>query len=171
MNMTFEDYYNKYYQQVFAYILGKIHNFASAEDIAMDCFLSCYKHFDSFNPEKASFATWIYTIVNNKLKNFYRDKKDCLSIDDIEIAEENDMEHTIERAENFKLMRKHLSIALDTLSDTQKKVVIYKYYYGLDSNKISQNVGISAVNVRVQLSRALKKLRGYFDKNNINWEM
>ena len=71
----FESYYTKYYNQIFVYVAKKINDDVQAEDITMDAFLSCYQHFDDFNPEKASFATWIYFIANNKIKNYFRDHK------------------------------------------------------------------------------------------------
>ena len=166
----FEDYYKKYYNSVFAYILKRVTDQSLAEDITMNVFLSAFEHFESFDPDRASFATWIYTITNNKLKNTYRDKKDILCIDDIDLCDAP-IENGIEIAERLGLMREYLSNALDTVTEFQKKIVIYKYYYDYDSLKISQLLGMTSVNVRVQLSRALKKLKQYFIDNNIDWEM
>ncbi len=167
---SYEDYYKKYYASVLGYILKRIHDTSVAEDITMDVFLSGLEHFISFDPNRASFATWIYTIANNKIKNFYRDKKDNEDIDDHDICDES-FENYMERAENIQSMRVHLANALNTLSEVQRKIVIYRYYYDYDSVIIAQKIQLTPVNVRVHLSRAIKKLKKYFEEKNIDWEM
>ena len=79
--LTFEEYYNKYYSQAYGYIYKKIADSFLAEDFAMEAFVACYQKFDEFDPEIASFQTWLYVIINNKLKNYYRDRKQTENID------------------------------------------------------------------------------------------
>ena len=167
---SYEDYYKKYYASVLGYIRRRVHDISLAEDITMDVFLSGFEHFGSFDPNRASFATWIYTIASNKIKNFYRDQKDIEDIDDHDICDEN-FKNYMERAENIQSMRVHLADALDTLSEVQRKIVIYKFYYDYDSAVITQKVHLTPVNVRGHLSRALRKLKKYFKEKNIDWEM
>ena len=67
-------------------------------------------------------------------------------------------------------MRDVLVVAIDILSPIQQDIIIYKFYKDMNSNEIAKILGTTDGNVRVQLSRAIKKLRQYFDKNNIDWE-
>lgn len=166
---TFEEYYERYYSQVYKYILKKILDVSLAEDLAMDAFVSCYQRFDDFDETKASFGTWIYVIVNNKLKNYYRDRK---------IAEELNesaellvhFEDELIASEYLSAMRNELAGALNSLPEVQRSIVIHKYFDNKNANEIAQIVGLTPVNVRVQLSRALQKLKDYFTKKNIKWE-
>lgn len=171
---TFESYYEQYYRQVYLYIAKKINNIHDAEDIAMDAFASCYEKFDSFDPERASFQTWLYVIVNNKLKNHYRDSRSFVDLDDPEQYEEpcvEGFEDEMVAAEYLGEMRNELAAALEMLNDTQKTIVVESYFHNRNSKEIASLLCMSDVNVRVQLSRALKKMKEYFDKNNIIWEM
>jgi len=167
---TFENYFNRFYPQIYKYILKKIADIQTAEDLAMSSFASCWEKFDEFDPEKASFQTWVYVIVNNKLKNYYRDKKTFDDIDDV-VESIDGFEDDIVTAEYLSYMRDNLSDALKTLNEVQKAIIIHKYYENKNSSEISLLVGLSPGNVRVQLTIALKKLKGYFDDNNIRWEI
>ena len=166
---AFEKYYMEYYAQVYKYILKKISNPVQAEDLAMDSFVSCYQKFDTFDSQKASFATWIYVIANNKLKNYYRDHKITSELDENIESPEN-FEDEIASAVFVAKMRNELAVALEKLPEIQRNIVIHKYFNNKNANDISLIVGVSPGNVRVLLSRALKKLKEYFLDKNIEWE-
>ncbi len=166
---TFEKYFNEYYSQVYKYILKRISNIADAEDLAMESFISCYKKFDEFDTNKASFATWLYVVVNNKLKNYYRDQKQTEELDSEQISFSG-IEDEIIEAQYIYGMRQELAIALETLPDIQRKIIILKYFNNKSSKEIAECMGMTAGNVRVNLTRAIDKLKKYFDNKNIEWE-
>lgn len=168
--LDFEGYYNKYYQQVYLYILKKVGNVALAEDLTMDAFYSCYKNYASFDETKASFGTWIYVIVNNKLKNYYRDKKEFDDVDEVEKGDSG-FEDEIVEAEYLTGMRKELALALKSLNPIERSIVVGKYFKELNSNEIAAENAMTPGNVRVILHRAINKMKTYFDNKNIKWEM
>ncbi len=169
LKKSFESYYVEYYSQVYRYILKKISNAHDAEDMTMEVFSVCYEKFNLFDPAKASFQTWLYVIVNNRLKNFYRDKKVNADIDDYE-NEADETHNDIFEAMQLSYMRKHLAAALGELDEVSRKIVVYRYFKEKDSNEIAFILGLTSGNVRVKLNRALEKIRKYFDDNNIKWE-
>ena len=136
----------------------------------MDAFLSCYQKFDQFDPQKASFQTWLYVVINNKLKNYYRDRK---VHDDIDECMEyvDTFEDDLIAAESLKSMRNALANALEMLSEPQKSIVIMKYFKNMQAREIGDKLGLSYGNVRVHLARALNKLRDYFEAHSIKWEV
>lgn len=167
---SFEEYFQTYYQQAFRYTVKKVSNISIAEDITMDTFVACYKRFDSFDPQKAKFATWLYVALNNRIKNYYRDQKDVDSLDEqknVACSQEEEIFQSIYLSE----MRAALALAMETLNETQKQIVVKKYFRNMSSNEIADDIGSTPGNVRVQLTRAIKKLREYFEDHNYNWEM
>lgn len=166
---TFEHYYNIYYRQALGYIFRRVNNISTAEDLAMDAFLACYQKFDGFDPAKASFATWLYVIINNRLKNFYRDRKDEEELDE-NIPDEMNHQNEMEEAVYLTWLRKHLAAALEELSENYRRIVIYKCFYDKSSAEIAELTGTTPGNVRVQYTRALQKLREYFKTNHIGRE-
>ena len=166
--MLFEDYYNEYYDTVFRFVFSKINHRQESEDITMDCFVSAYQHFDNFDPQKATFRAWIFAIANNKLKNYYRDKKSSEELHE-NIAEASFTEE-LESDIYLAQMREYIYEALMQLNELQRRIVIYKYFYHMNSSQISAETGVPAGSVRVQLSRALKKLSNILEAKDIHWE-
>lgn len=148
---TFEYYFTTYYQQAYGYICKRITDRFVAEDLTMDAFLACFQRFDDFDPNKATFQTWLYVVINNKLKNYYRDQKQLEQIDE-GIEEPNSFEDDIIEAEELSRMRELVAEALETLSDSQKSIVILKYFKNMQAKDIGVKMGMSPGNVRVQLT-------------------
>ncbi|MBR4287932.1 MAG: sigma-70 family RNA polymerase sigma factor [Clostridia bacterium] len=75
--------YLSYKEKVFRYVRGKVSNVADAEDVTSEIFLKIQTSLDSYNEEKATLSTWIYTITHNAVCNFYRDEsKRALPLDE-----------------------------------------------------------------------------------------
>ena len=165
---SFEKFYSDYYDKVFRYILKKTGDFHISEDLTMDTFTACYKHFENYDDKRASLGTWVYTIASNKLKNYYRDKKDFDELDDKALIS-NDMEDMVIEATHIENLRDILADALETLNETQQMVIVLKYFKNKKSNEISQMTGLSSANVRAIASRAVQKLKDYFDKRSIDY--
>ena len=75
----------------------------------MDVFYSVWEKFDTFDENKASFQTWLYVIVSNKLKNYYRDRKEIVELDD-SLATEDDQADDVLSAIHLQYLRDHLYI-------------------------------------------------------------
>lgn len=158
-DQEFEQIYCEYYLRLVKYVRKKISSMQDAEDIVQDTFAALYRNFDRYDPEKASVSTWVYVAVNNRLKNYYRDRKISVSLDDednpIDIADED----LIEQAMEFEEMRRMLLGAVEQLSGDEQKIVKDTYFTKKTSAQIGEEMNLSAVNVRVKCSRALKKLK------------
>ena len=165
----FEQYYLKYRSQVYGYILKKVFSEQTAEDLTMDVFYSVWDKFDSFDEAKATFQTWLYVIVNNKLKNYYRDRKENVELDESFVSADNPEDEVLESI-HLQSLRDHLFVALNELSEMQRQIVIYKYFHDMNASEIACQIGLAPGNVRIHLKRALDKIRIYFEENNIRWE-
>lgn len=165
----FREYFEKYYKQVFTFILKKGIQYQTAEDLAMESFLSCWANFKDFDSQKASFSTWLYVVVKNKIKNYCRDKKEHTELKD-DFGSAAKLQDDFVEAMQLNFLRGHLAVALEKLNEAQRRIVIYKYFKGKKSNEIALLIGTTPGNVRVQLKRAMDKLKAYFLNNNIRWE-
>ena len=151
---TFADFYNAYYKKVVHYINKKIGNPHDAEDLASEIFIYCFSRYDNYDPEKSSLSTWLYMIVNCRIKNHYRDSKtyvDLESLVGVLPDETTDMDACI----YLQQLKQQLERAMERLSDRQRKIVTMRYFEERTNCEIAEELGMSQVNVRVQLSRAL----------------
>ncbi|MCI5605251.1 MAG: sigma-70 family RNA polymerase sigma factor [Clostridia bacterium] len=171
LHQNFGAFYKEYYNQVYWYIYKKINHTEDAQDLAGDVFCSCYKNFNNYNSQKSSITTWLYVIVNNRLKNYYRDRRINVpldeQIDEQYLAVEDDMTQAV----LIEYYRDMLADAIATLSEKYQLIVILKFFGEKHSDEIAKIMNMSSVNVRVTLSRALKKINEYLIKHGWNGEI
>ena len=165
---SFEDYYKAYNETVKGFIMKRVENEDAAEDLVMDVWEKCLKSFDRFDEEKASFATWIFVITRNCIKNYYRDNKEHEEAKE-EYFLHDGFEDNIVQAQYLSMLRDTLATAMLDLPLVQREIIKQKFFMNRNSSEIAEELGISAGNVRVYLSRALGKLRKYFLDNDIRW--
>jgi len=165
---SFELIYNKYYASVYRFFIKRLSSKEVCEDLTSEVFYSCLKNFDNYDPAKASIATWIFVVANNKLKNHYRDKKDLTPLEDTYNALFDNAD--MDEAMFLTQMKIHLDTALDSATERERSIIRLRYFTELSSEEIATKIGISAGNVRVILTRTIKKLAKYFEDNGIRWE-
>ena len=168
---NFDDFYKEYYNQVYWYIYKKINHAEDAQDLAGDVFCSCYKNFNNYDPQKSSITTWLYVIVNNRLKNYYRDRKVNVSLDEQIDERYLAVGDDLTQAVLIEDYRNILADAIATLPEKYQLIVILKFFGEKQSDEIAGIMNMSAVNVRVTLSRALKKINDYLIKHGWNGEV
>lgn len=155
--IPFEEFYRNNYSKTVQYINKKIGSLQDAEDLASEIFLYCFHHYQDYNPQKSSQSTWLYLITNSRIKNFYRDTRifvDLESLVGILPDDSPDMDACI-YLDQLKII---VHNALNQLPEYQQKIVTMRYFENRSSSEIGAHLGISPVNVRVQLSRALNTL-------------
>lgn len=155
---SFEELYKEYYPKILFYILKKTGNREEAEDLTSEAFLYCYDHYGDFNPEKSAVSTWLYLVVNSRLKNHYRDKKVHADIGDFEnnlFADGDEMDKAI----YLEQLRTSLKKAIDTLPQKQKEAVIMRFFKDMSHEEIAAALQTSPGNTRVILSRAMDRLK------------
>jgi len=165
--IPFEDFYDKHYFNVYRYVCKRIGVTEDAKDLASEIFFACFKSYDKYDSSKSSLTSWLYVITNNRLKNYYRDKKsfepidDCLS--DIALSYDDDMG----RAAYIDELRGVIADALSELPDRSRQIMILKYFDDKSAEEIASILGLTPVNVRVIASRAIKQLKAFLSNSKI----
>lgn len=156
----FQEIYEEYYDRILNYIKGKVSNHHIAEDLTSDVFFRCYNNIEKYDSSKASVSTWIFTITNNRLKNYYRDRKITSSIDVMEEEGfEVPYEDDFDQAMRLEEIRQYLDGALAQLDETKRQILVMRYYQDMKTGDIAEALGLTPSNVRVTLSRLLNRLR------------
>ena len=156
----FERLYRESYSTVYNYIRARMGNDADAEDIVSEAFIKAARAFDSFDPERAKFSTWVITIAKNCMASYYRSQRPSVDLDDapeIAFAQEGH-----EDAVTDLMLVKELLACLD---DDEREMVAMKYRDGMRNVDIAEELGINASTVSTKLARALAKMRAYAERN------
>jgi len=65
----FEQLIERYKRPVFAFVRNMVRDPHSCEDIVQEVFFAAFQHLGHFDPARASFATWLFTIARNRALN------------------------------------------------------------------------------------------------------
>ena len=153
-----EKIYLEYKEKVFRYVRGKVANVAEAEDVTSEIFLKVQTSLDSYNEEKATLSTWIYTITHNAVCNYYREvSKRALHLDDNALFSNTD-DDVMDEIEK-EILKENLAIALETLSEREQDIVVLYYYHELPLRDIAIKMGITYTNAKFIKHGAIAKLR------------
>lgn len=140
----------KYRPQLMGFILSKrIGNEANAEEILHTSFEKIIKNIAKYNPERALFSTWLYTIVKRCIICWKRKKREVLE----ESVDEN-VSISPELVENQLDARKQLIDIADFLPEIQLETLLL-YAEGSIAKEVAAELGTTrnAVNIRITRAR------------------
>jgi RNA polymerase sigma-70 factor, ECF subfamily len=130
---------------------------ADADDAVQDGFLSALQHLDSCSPAE-KFRAWLLTIVRNRALDMKRRGRvravDALEEDTVHTNEPSPLEMA-ERSE----LNDRLESAIETLTDTQREVLMMHDVQGWKHAEIAHLLGLAESTVRVHLLHARRRLR------------
>ena len=145
---SFQEFYSEYYQKVVFYINKKISNPFDAEDLASEIFLYCYSHYDDYDPQKSALSTWLYLIVNSRIKNHYRDAKTYVDLESL-VGVLSDDTIDMDACIYLQQMKQLLEKAMNRLPDRQRQIVKMRYFEEKSNAEVAVALGMTQNNVRV----------------------
>lgn len=151
--ITAENLYQTYHERVERFFLSRTGSREDAEDLTSEVFLKATRALESFDTNKASLSTWIYTISRNTLTDHLRRKKTAEEYPELPY-EEDLAEKRIMQEETLR----ELAEALTRLDRDQRDIVILHYYNGLTLTEIARMMHISYGAVKLRHKKALKTL-------------
>lgn len=152
--MKIDEIYIDYKDKVERYIFGKVNNVHDAEDLVSSVFYKIYHNIDTFNNEKASRSTWIYSITRNTVIDYIRKNKEYCS-PEIDRITDYSMFGRLEEEETLDELAK----ALTTLELKQRDLIILHYYDGKTLKEIANVFGMSYINAKIIHRKALGNLK------------
>ncbi|MGH7819493.1 MAG: RNA polymerase sigma factor [Candidatus Binatia bacterium] len=158
---AFEELFDRYKGRIYRYFLRHVSDWAVAEDLFQKTFLRVHEARERYRPS-ASFATWIYTIATNLLRDELRKEGLAgeLPIDGARpnhepVQEGAGPEGRASRAE----LRDRIARAVRELPIEQREAFVLGKYEGRGYLEIAEILGCSEGAVKVRIHRAIKALR------------
>jgi RNA polymerase sigma-70 factor, ECF subfamily len=127
-----------------------------AEDLVQDVFISVWRTAKSFDPSRASFATWIYRIARNRATDLDRKRqaRPRVVAGDLTLTQIATDDSTRNTAVNLDVAE-----ALFRLSPELREVMILAYCRGLTQREIAQATDTPLGTTKKRITTALKTLR------------
>lgn len=163
---VFGEIYDRYYSQIFGYILKRVANLDIAKDICSETFLKALKNLWKFRWKNISFSFWLYRIANNEIANFFR-KRRLVSLEKIpELSTNSDPSTEILEAE--KELKNHrdflkLQKEISKLEIKYQEVITLKFFEKRKIREIAQILDKKEGTIKSLLHRGIEKLKEIFE--------
>src|SRR5256714_9755538 len=162
---AFERLYERYQRRIAAYIYGMVNDYARAEDIAQDVFMSALRRMRETD-RPIAFKPWIYEIAKNAcIDQFRRSRRaEEVSYDADEGLAAADYGRLVttgptpDVAVDQKMSLDHLCGAFGGLSETHHEILVMRELEGLSYREIGERLGMSRPSVESTLFRARRRL-------------
>ena len=164
---AFDQLYARHRGGTYRYLLRHTGNPATAEELHQEVWLKVVRARDAWSP-RARFATWLYTIVRNRLVDHWRARRGArfVSLDDegvesaIEAALMEDGHEAGPLSSTLRLESgQHLVAALETIPPAQRDAFLLHVEGGLGLREIATLSGASIETVKSRLRYAYGRLR------------
>lgn len=153
---AFSKLYEMYLPKIFGYITRRIADRDEAEDLTSNIFLRVLENIKSFDPNRSSFKTWIYTIATRMMIDYFRihGKRKHEMLEAAESVSDPAKNPHEEAHTNQEKLRVHNVI--DQLPERHQKVIMLKFFSDLSLNEIAETLSVTPNNAGVMVHRALE---------------
>ena len=150
-----EQIYNLMGRVMYAVAASYLRELADIEDAVQTALLTIVRKADRFRENKNAYA-WVNTIVKNTALNLRAAKGRRTAL---EVSEIKQHSFSAEMMDEALFVRQLLSV----LTEHERDVVYYRFWYGLSLSEIGQAVRKSKSAVKKTLDRALLKMEKFAD--------
>lgn len=169
MNATdFKKQFLPYHRKLYRVAFLLMKNPQDAEDMVQEAYLKLWKRRDELPPDIASTEAYCVTLVKNLCYDTLRlthPEEDGRPPEELPIAGSTNLAAEVElKDEAGQVMQ-----LINQLPEQQRQVILMRDVDDRPMEEIEQRTGLSAINIRVMLSRTRKKIREQF-KVIMNYE-
>ncbi|WP_406685849.1 RNA polymerase sigma factor [Rossellomorea vietnamensis] len=153
-----EELYEKFFHDVYQYLLYFTNNSSEAEDLTQDTFMRVFKSYQSFK-NRSSMKTWIISIAKRTAIDHYRKKKLISLLPDVLLnirkSEDGLPEEEMEKNEEWEMVQ----AALSKLKPDYRNVVILRGLREYSVKETAEILDWKPSKVKVDYHRALNLLK------------
>jgi RNA polymerase sigma-70 factor (ECF subfamily) len=160
--------YDRHARAAYSLAYRMMGNKHAAEDLLQDALLKVWRSATSYRSERASVRTWILSIVHNRAIDQLRSTASRRRTQERVEAEAPRSQPSEAFSEVWRNTQgERVREALGTLPREQLKIVELPYYSGYTHVEISEMLGVPLGTVKGRMRLGLKKIRDYFDSQDV----
>ena len=153
--------FGRYAQEVFAMIIRQVSNEQDAEELTQDTFLRAFSHIGSYDPERASLATWLCRIAYRLTLDFLKRRRPfVVSMEDSEVWQTDISDEQLEAelsTGNEERIQK-LELLIDDLPPDERMLLMLHYFENRSLDECSFIMDATPHALANRLYRIRKKL-------------
>ncbi len=154
--------YDRYGRTVYGVGLKILGDRSLAEEIVQEVFLKVWRSYGTFDPSRASFSTWLYTVTRSCALDLYRKRASRVHpVPEGEsyLATARDSSAGPQEVVDESWLSWRVSRALEVLDAPHREVIELAYFAGLSQREVSERIGIPLGTVKSRTARAFERLR------------
>ncbi len=165
-DQAFASAYHTYYTKVFAFVYSRVRDVELARDLVSEVFEKAYVKGHTVR-DKAAYSAWLFMIAKNLICGHYRSAKRQINHlervkDELRFVEPPaDPEQFAIRGDRIGRLMLHLR----SLPARDQELLSLKFDGELTHAEIGQVMGLTPLNARVAVFRALRRLRARLDQD------
>ena len=161
---AFNTIFNYFAPRLKSYLIKVGSTETQAEGVIQEVMIAVWTKASSYDNNKSSVGTWIYTIARNKrIDKIRKDKRHYLSESDegLEIPVQSTQENEIFSSQVSASLKKQI----ENLPEDQGKLLKMSYFYDKTHADISEELSIPLGTVKSRIRLALTKMRHLVELN------
>lgn len=158
---AFAPLYDKYYVQIFRFVLKRVGNEEDAADITSQVFVKAITNIKKYQFRGVPFTSWLHMVARNEVNLLFRSRKYDRTVDIKtetlqEIMEDEDLEYeNVEKEERVQTLLTNIS----KLNMDEIELLEMRYFEKRPFKEVSEILGITEANAKVRMHRVMKKLK------------
>ena len=171
--VRFEQLYDRYFDEIFGFILHRVGRVAEAEDLTSQAFFKALKNLYRFRWSRGSFSAWLYRIAINEVNSHFRRKRPTSDFEDDcrHLASSARVGAELEEAQR-KLGRdgvfQDLTLAIQKLKPDEQTLIVLRYFEQKPFLEIAEIMRKRQGTLTMRTHRALEKLKRDLLKRGID---
>jgi RNA polymerase sigma factor (sigma-70 family) len=157
---AFATVYDHYFPRIYSYVLFRLQDAQTADDITAQVFEKVLAHIQRYRPERGPFTAWIFAIARNTINKHLRAQRLRRWVPlDAAGHQAIDRSPTVEEIAIHNETLARVMSLLAELGDRERDLLSLKFGAGLTNRRIAKLTGLTESNVGVILYRTLHYLR------------
>jgi RNA polymerase sigma-70 factor (ECF subfamily) len=155
---AYEMLVHRHSDAILNYLIRYMPDRDDAEDMVQEVFIRAFGNLERFDPDRGRFRSWLYRIAANLSLNELK-RRERAAVREERAAEDLRPVSEETRSPERSIEKRLLHGALQTLSDTERQVILLNYYHDLTYREIAETLGIPLGTVKSRMYCAVMRLR------------
>ena len=154
---AFAALYDFYVEQIYRFILFRVSDEQTAEDLTSQVFLKAWNNLSSYQIRGLPFKAWLFRIARNSVIDYYRTYKETTPLEPSALTKPDPAAEVGDQVEQL-LQAEELRLALQQLTEDQRQVLTLRFIEGLSTEEVANVMGKRQGAIRALQMRGLQAL-------------
>ncbi len=164
---AFGELYNAYVHDIYRYILYRVGNSDTAQDLTAEVFLRVVEGLIRYQDRQIPLLAWLYRIAHARVIDYYRHTRRTGEPDDIdavELSADDDLDSDL----MLTFHQQKIHDAIRKLPSDQQQVILLRFIEGYNIQKTAEMLGKSQGAVKMIQRRALQAMNLELSRQGID---